>query len=302
MQKFLALSQMNVIEIQKLIDLTLRIKNQELTENDQKMIGQVNGKYVTTIFLEPSTRTKLSFEVAAQNLSMRLLNLDAQTSSFSKGETLQDTIDTLEALGCSAVVIRSSEEFYYEKITTDLAIINGGDGANEHPSQALLDLVTIYEQFGEFAGLNVLIVGDIKHSRVASTNIKVMKRLEMNVQVYAPHTMKVPELEVEYLESMDDLSKFDVVMLLRNQLERHNEKLLDEQTFLKEHGMTSTRLNTLKASAIVMHPGPFNRGVELDEQILKDSRVKIFEQVTNGVHARTAIFMQTLGELKWKRY
>lgn len=291
MQNFLSLDNLQENEILQLITEALDYKN------EKRSLPDLSKHSVATFFLENSTRTRTSFEVAIKKTGAEFYSIDVATSAIHKGESLQDTLDTLGSLNINAVVIRSSEEFYYEPIDTSLIkIVNGGDGAHEHPSQALLDLVTIYEEFNDFAGLNVLIMGDIKHSRVAKSNVKVMKRLGMNVNVFSPEIFKHEDNDFEYIYDIDqEIGNYDVVMLLRNQLERHDEDTLKlHQTYLADYGLSVDRYNKLKQGAIVMHPGPFNRDVEISSEILQFENIRINRQVTNGIYARIAILNYVL--------
>ncbi len=289
MRNFLQLSDLENDEIKNLINEALAYKN-------KKISLPCFNKSVALIFLEASTRTKVSFELAALRSGNHVINLDAITSSLTKGETMQDTLDTLGNLEVSIAIIRSSDELYYQDIdTSKIKIINAGDGTNGHPSQSLLDLVTIYEHFNTF-DKKVLIMGDIKHSRVARSNINIMARLGLSVDVYAPEIFKTDE-EFNYITDLDNnLENYDVIMLLRNQLERHEDSYNIQDVYLEKYGLSKSRLEKLSSDAIIMHPGPFNRNVELDEVVLKDKRNKIDQQVTNGLYARIAILNYVLGE------
>lgn len=290
MNNFLTLGHLSNETIYELIDRALAYKTGKLE------LPNLNSD-VASMFLEASTRTKTSFELAAVKSGNYVVNIEEKSSALTKGETFQDTLDTLACLGIKAVVVRTTTDYFYEGIDTSrIKIINAGDGAHAHPSQSLLDLVTIYERFGKFEGLSILIMGDIKHSRVARSNIEIMERLGMEVKVYAPDIFKTDE-DFNYVESLDGIGEFDAVMLLRNQLERHSESLPNIQAeYLGKYGLNVERASKMREDAIIMHPGPFNRDVEIETALLSDPRNKIYEQVTNGLYARIAILNYVLGE------
>lgn len=290
MNNFLTLNDLSNQQIMDLINEALAYKQGKLP------LPTINST-VASIFLEASTRTKTSFELAAHRTGNYVVNIEEKSSALTKGETFQDTLDTLAMLDVKAAVVRTTTEYFYEGIdTTKIKLINAGDGAHEHPSQSLLDLVTIYERFESFEGLNILIMGDIKHSRVARSNIIAMERLGMNVSVYAPAIFKTDE-DFNYISDLHaELQKVDVVMLLRNQLERHEDTIENiQETYLQSYGLTEERKNLLSAQSIIMHPGPFNRDVEIASSVLADERNKIYEQVNNGLYARMAILNYVLG-------
>lgn len=291
MNNFLTL---NDLTNEQIIDL---IKEALDYKSGKRQIPEIN-QTVASIFLEASTRTKTSFELAAVKSGNYVVNIEEKTSALTKGETFQDTLDTLAYLDVKAAVVRTTTEYFYEGIdTSNIKLINAGDGAHEHPSQCLLDLVTIYERFGKFEGLSVLIMGDIKHSRVARSNIEAMTRLGMEVSVYAPEIFKTDE-DFNYIDDLEaTLQTVDVVMLLRNQLERHEECIGNIQAkYLELYGLTEARKDLLGAESIIMHPGPFNRDVEIASSVLEDERNKIYVQVNNGLYARIAILNYVLGE------
>ena len=251
--------------------------------------------YISNLFFEPSTRTKTSFEMAERRLGLEVVPFDAGFSSALKGETLYDTVKTLEAIGLDALVIRHEEDGYYEKIIgkTNVTIINGGDGSGQHPSQSLLDLFTIYEQFGSFEGLNVLIAGDVSHSRVARSNADALTRLGANVHFLCPPEWKG---EFEAIHDWDDMIETcDVVMLLRVQHERHDEEMAyTKEEYHERFGLTVERERQLKEDAIIMHPAPVNRGVEIASELIESPKSRIFTQVENGVYVRAAIIEMLL--------
>lgn len=291
MNNFVTLADLTKDQIMGLIEEALMYKRGE------KPLPKINSA-VASIFLEASTRTKTSFELASIRTGNHVVHIEEKSSALTKGETFQDTLDTLACLEVKAAIVRTTTEYFYEEIdTSNIKIINAGDGAHEHPSQCLLDLVTIYERFGKFEGLKVMIMGDIKHSRVARSNIKAMTRLGMEVFVYAPEIFKTDE-DFNYITNLEEVLEIvDVAMLLRNQLERHEDCIEDIQMkYLGLYGLTEERKNLMKEDAIIMHPGPFNRDVEIQASVLKDQRNKIYEQVTNGLYTRIAILNYVLGE------
>jgi len=245
---------------------------------------------VANLFFEPSTRTKTSFEMAERKVGCTVIPFDAGFSSALKGETMYDTVKTLEMIGLDAVVIRAKEDEYYLELLEgiDVAVINAGDGAGQHPSQCLLDLYTIQKEFGKFEGLNVTIVGDISHSRVAKSNATALRNLGVNVRFLCP-----PEWagDFEAHHSWDELIEdSDVVMLLRIQHERHVvNKSFSKESYHEQYGLTFEREARMKKGAIIMHPAPVNRDVEIASELVECERSRIFEQVRNGVFVRMAI-------------
>lgn len=252
---------------------------------------------VANLFFEPSTRTKLSFEMAERKLGLHVLSFEAGTSSTIKGESLYDTVRTLEAIGVDAVVIRHEKDQFYEELLSgiNLAIINAGDGTGQHPSQSLLDLYTIKQEFGKFEGIKVTIVGDISHSRVAKSNALALKRLGAHVTFLCP-----PEWQGEFhsISSWEKvLPTTDVIMLLRVQHERHvSTSSYTRETYHEQYGFTKARYDQLKESAIIMHPAPFNRDVEIASELVESDKSRIFKQMHNGVFVRMAILESVLEE------
>lgn len=284
MKNFTSIAELDNSVINNLIDTGLSFKD------GSRNIPQFKDTNFVTLFLEPSTRTKSSFEFAIHRVGANKVDIDASKSSLLKGESLLDTLLTLKALEVDGVIIRSEQEKYYQGIeVNDFSIINAGDGANEHPSQVLLDLMTIKEHKQKLDSLKVLIMGDIKHSRVAKNNYDVMTKLGMNVKFFAPHFFKAEGYP--YIDSLEnEINEFDVVMVLRNQLERHaskEDKL--QETYLEKYGLSHRLFKMLNDDAIVLHPGPFNRDVEIASSILEEDNIKILNQVNNGLYARIAI-------------
>ena len=245
---------------------------------------------VANLFFEPSTRTKTSFETAERRLGATVIPFEAGFSSTLKGETLYDTVKTLESIGMDAVVIRHKKDAYYEELLNgiNVSVINAGDGAGQHPTQSLLDLYTIFEEFGKFEGVNVTIAGDVSHSRVAKSNITALRRLGANVNIVCPLQWQG---EYEAHHNWDNLIETsDVIMLLRVQHERDAAfEGYSNESYHAQYGLTEEREKQMKDGAIIMHPAPVNRGVEIDSSLVECDRSRIFKQVQNGVFVRMAI-------------
>ncbi len=257
--------------------------------------------YASNLFFEDSTRTHKSFEMAELRLGMGMIDFDARTSSVNKGETLYDTILTMSALGVDICVIRHSEVDYYKQLidspTIQTSIVNGGDGSGQHPSQSLLDLMTIYEEFGGFEGLKIVIAGDITHSRVAKSNMQVLKRLGAEIFFTGPSQWYSEEFDVygQHVEIDDVIEDIDVLMLLRVQHERHDgNESFSKEGYNSQFGLTEARYKRLKDTAIVMHPAPVNRDVEIDDSLVEAPKARIVRQMTNGVFVRMAILEAVL--------
>ena len=223
-----------------------------------------------------------------------MIDFTPESSSMKKGETLYDTVKTFESIGVSAVVIRNKEDRYYNQLKNiKVPILNAGDGTKDHPSQSLLDLMTIKEEFGTFKGLKVLIIGDIKHSRVAHSDMKIMERLGMEVYTSGPKEYKDDNLKFVDIDEM--IPKVDVVMLLRIQFERHTDKMsLTNEQYNNLYGITMDRVNKMKSEAIIMHPAPFNRNLEISDDVVECSKSRIFKQMENGVYVRMAMINKAI--------
>lgn len=288
---------MEQVSIQQIEDILTRAA--ELEAGAKPQLAQ--NAMVANLFFEPSTRTKVSFEIAERKLGATVIPFESGFSSTLKGETLYDTVKTLESMGIDAVVIRHNQDAYYEDLLPgiNIPIINGGDGTGQHPSQSLLDLYTIFKEFGRFKGLNITIVGDISHSRVAKSNMISLKRLGANVQLVCPEQWQgeFPEANNEW----GDLYKTsDVIMLLRVQNERNvTYEGYSTENYHQQYGLTVERESMMKNNAIIMHPAPFNRGVEIDSDLVECERSRIFEAVNNGVYIRMAILETILKERKY---
>lgn len=251
-------------------------------------------KKIATLFFENSTRTQYSFQCALMNLGIKVVDFDTQLSSIAKGETLYDTVRTFEALGVDGVVIRHSKDEYYKELEgIKIPIFNGGDGKANHPTQSLLDLMTIHEEFGKFEGLKCCIVGDISHSRVAHTNIEIMRRLGMDVYISGPEEFN--DNSAPYMPLDQAIKEMDIIMLLRVQFERHKEKMkISVEEYHEKYGMTEERVNQMKKNAIIMHPAPINRGVEIADSVAECEKSRIYKQMTNGVYIRMAVISDSL--------
>lgn len=246
---------------------------------------------VVNLFFEPSTRTALSFQIAAQRLGLAVLNFDVENSSVRKGESLLDSLQTVEALGVDVAIVRHAENWpqLIQDMDLGLTLINAGSGTFEHPTQALLDALTIKQHFGGFAGLRVSIVGDIRHSRVARSNAALLKLLGAEVTFSGPEQLRPDDLgQTPWINFEEAIVQSDVVMMLRIQHERH-QSWYDPEHYNERYGLNRQRLWQLKPNAIIMHPGPVNRNVEITDEVFQDPRCKILQQVTNGVAVRMAV-------------
>lgn len=246
---------------------------------------------VVNLFFENSTRTHLSFQMAAQHLGLNTLHFDVGTSSANKGESIVDTLQTLEALGVDLVVVRHKTDWANQigAWPENMGLINAGSGIFEHPTQALLDAFTIRQHFSGLRDLVVTIVGDINHSRVARSNVDILTKLGAKVQFAGPEAFQPADLtQIPWVDLDEAVSKTDVLMLLRVQHERHAQTH-DVQAYHEQYGLTEQRLKTLRNDALIMHPGPVNRGVEICSAAMEDSRCKILQQVKNGVAVRMAV-------------
>lgn len=282
--------------------LTLTDSFVEVSERQIPKVPALRGKTVVSLFFEDSTRTRLSFETAAKRLSADTMNFSVGTSSVKKGESVRDTIQTIEAMGVDAIVVRHGSAGVPKQIAqwAQSAVINAGDGWHEHPTQALLDCYTIRQKFGEVAGKKIAIVGDIRHSRVARSNVAAFTALGAEVVLVAPPTLLPPSLEgwpVTVSHDLDSVIKeLDVCYLLRMQLERQTEALLPSlREFTTNYGLTLRRADALADHAIIMHPGPMNRGVEIAAEVAERPNSVIIDQVRNGVAVRMAVLFLLLG-------
>jgi len=286
------------------VELILTTANsfREISERPIRKVPALRGKTIVNLFLEPSTRTRSSFELAAKRLSADTVNISASSSSILKGETLLDTARNLQAMKIDAVVIRHASPGAPAFLASKLAVpvINGGDGIHEHPTQGLLDLLTIRDKKGEIEGLKVLIVGDITHSRVARSDIFGLSKLGAEVRVCGPSTLiprEIEKLGVRVHYNIEEaLINADVVIVLRLQIERQKGRLVPSvREYRNLFMITQERLSLAKEGILLMHPGPINRGIELDQEAADSAQSVILDQVTNGIAIRMAILYLLIG-------
>ena len=302
----LGIRELSVEEIKTVLDTADSFK--EVSTRAIKKVPTLRGKTVINLFFESSTRTRTSFEIAAKRLSADAVNISASTSSVTKGETLVDTARNLEAMAPDAIIIRHPSPGVPHQLARMISasIINGGDGAHEHPTQALLDAFTIREQKRRIAGLNVAIIGDITHSRVARSNSHLLTKLGAHVRIAGPRSLIPPgydhlvgdcEGSLTVFDRIDDaITGADVVMMLRIQRERMSDAYFPSlKEYSIQYGLTLRRLELAASDAIVMHPGPVNRGIEISSEVVDSSRSLILDQVTNGVAVRMAILFLLVG-------
>ena len=287
-------------DIRHILDAVPSFK--EVSQRDIKKVPTLRGKTVINLFFEPSTRTRTSFEIAGKRLSADVINISVATSSVSKGESLRDMADNLAAMQADVLVVRHGVAGVPHLLARSMAqpVINAGDGAHEHPTQALLDVFTLQEQLGPLDGRNALIVGDIASSRVARSNLLAMRKLGMRVCVCGPRTMLpvgLDQLGVESTSNFDEaIQRADAVMMLRVQRERHNDILIPSLAeYADQYCLTTQRLQLAKDGVVVMHPGPINRGVEIAPEVADGLTSVILQQVTNGVAVRMALLYLILG-------
>ncbi len=287
MKNLFNLSSLSVEEITAILD-----RAQQFSEGAKS--DAAKGKVVASLFFEPSTRTQNSYSMAVMRLGGQVITFNTAVSSMTKGETFYDTVKVFESLGCDAAIIRHSENEYYNQLKNiKMPILSGGDGTGNHPTQSLLDLLTIRQEFGKFEGLKVCIVGDIVHSRVAHTDIEVMKRFGMEVYTSGPDEFK--EDGFNYIDFDTAVKEMDVLILLRIQHERlESEMVMSKEDYNKQFGLNAERLAAMKDHAIIMHPAPFNRGVEIDDECVECSKSRIFKQMSNGVFVRMAAVERAL--------
>jgi len=296
----LGIKELSLEEINLILDTAAGFK--DVLGRDIKKVPTLRGKTAVNLFFEPSTRTRTSFELAAKRLSTDVINFSVPTSSVVKGESLIDTALTVQALGADFIIIRHASSGVPHLLAKNLrvSVINAGDGANEHPTQALLDAFTIKEKKNKIEGLEIAIVGDITHSRVAKSNIYCLIKLGARVRLIGPPTLiprEIKEMGVEVLHNMEDgLKGVDVLMMLRIQMERQGKGFFPStEEYSKNWCLTLERLSLAKDDGIVMHPGPMNRGIEIVSEIADGPRSVILEQVTNGIAVRMAVMYLLAG-------
>lgn len=302
----LGLEELSKEEIELILSTAESFK--EVSIRDVKKVPALRGKTVVNLFYEPSTRTRVSFEVAAKRLSADVINVATETSSVKKGETLIDTGKNIQALKADIIVMRHnySGASHFLARHIDICVVNAGDGWHEHPTQALLDIFTLKEKLGRIAGLKVSIVGDIAHSRVARSNIWGLKKLGASVTVCAPKMLipvAIEDLGVAVTNDIEEaLAQADAVNVLRMQFERDENNAFPKQLeYFKKFGITKERLAKAKNDILVMHPGPINRGIEMSSEVADGENSVILEQVTNGIAVRMAVlFLVAQGQDKLK--
>ena len=287
MKNLFNLSSLSIEEITAILD-----RAQQFADGVKS--DRAKGKVVASLFFEPSTRTQNSYSTAVMRLGGQVLTFNSSVSSMTKGETFYDTVKVFESLGCDAAIIRDKKNEYWKELEgIKMPILSGGDGTGNHPTQSLLDLLTIRQEFGHFDGLKVCIVGDIIHSRVAHTDIEVMERLGMEVYTSGPDEFK--EEGFNYIDFDKAIKEMDVIILLRIQHERlSSEMIMSKEDYNKQFGLNKDRVRAMKPNAIIMHPAPFNRGVEIDDDCVECEKSRIFKQMSNGVFVRMAAVERSL--------
>lgn len=287
MKNLIRLRDLSVKEINDILDTAQDII-------DHKNNDKLDNKIVANLFFEPSTRTHYSFNTAEHRLNCKVLNFAPESSSMNKGETFYDTIKVFESFGVDALVIRHKKDFWYKELLGKISIpiINAGDGKMNHPTQTLLDLLTIKQEFKTLKGLKVLICGDIAHSRVAHSNYECMTKMGMEVYFSAPKNLQDPQYQ--YVDFDEYLQKVDVVNMLRIQNERLEEGLNVQSNYNEQFGLNSRRVSSMKNNAIIIHPAPFNRNVEINDDVVECKHSRIFKQIQNGVFVRMAVLLKSL--------
>ncbi|MEH7353043.1 aspartate carbamoyltransferase catalytic subunit [Neobacillus drentensis] len=291
----LTTNELKVEEICQLLEDAKRFSEGMVWRPEQQM-------FAANLFFEASTRTKCSFEVAERRLGLGVIPFEVETSSVQKGETLYDTVKTLESIGVNAIVIRHGQDRYFDDLVgkINIPILNGGDGCGHHPTQSLLDLLTIQQEFGRFDGLKIAIIGDISHSRVARSNADALTRLGADVIFSGPEEwFDYHSLNNARFKPIDEaIREADVVMLLRVQHERHQKKgSFTASEYHRQFGLTLEREKRMKTNSIIMHPAPVNRNVEIADSLVECNRSRIFKQMENGVYVRMAALKRSIESL-----
>ncbi len=293
---FLNIENLSAKQILEILELADTVKSKSLNE-----------KTVASLFFEPSTRTKTTFELAAKRLGVDFINIDIANSSTSKGESIVDMIKTLEAMRCNMFIVRHSTSgiphYIAEQVGNKISVINAGDGTHAHPTQAMLDMYTIKKYKTNFKDLNVAIVGDILHSRVAKSLITSLNILRVNnINIIGPKNLmpeNIDELNVTYSDKLEEgIDQTDVIIMLRLQKERMQEALISTDDYYKEFGLTKNKIKSAKKDVIVMHPGPINRGIEIDSDVADGPNSVILDQVSAGISIRMAIMSLILENKK----
>ncbi|MBS4207689.1 aspartate carbamoyltransferase catalytic subunit [Bacillus sp. FJAT-50079] len=292
MEHLVSMTELSTAEITTILDETEIFANGEMWKPDEKI-------FAANLFFEPSTRTKTSFEIAERKLGLDIIPFETTSSSLLKGETFYDTMKTLESIGVNIAVIRHKQEAYYKELVdrVNVKMINGGDGCGQHPTQSLLDLFTIRQEFGGFAGLKVAIIGDLSHSRVAKSNKDALTALGAEVLLSGPPEWFIDQpTQAEKYYEMDEIVEIaDVIMLLRIQHERHMSlTAITAEQYHEQYGLTVEREKRMKKSSIIMHPAPVNRNVEIADSLVECERSRIFKQMENGVYTRMAVLKKLI--------
>jgi len=291
-QHLVSMNDLSTEEIMDILKMAVSFENGEQWSPSKKT-------FAANLFFEPSTRTKTSFEVAERRLGLDVIPFESGSSSLLKGESLYDTVKTLESIGIDVAVIRHEKDNYYDELINkvNLRIINGGDGCGQHPTQSLLDLYTIKQEFGAFEGLKVAIVGDLRHSRVAKSNRDALKSLGADVIFSGPSEWFIDsEADAKCNFNLDEVVEtVDVLMLLRIQHERHfSLTAISADQYHQKFGLTEEREKRMKNTSIIMHPAPVNRNVEIADSLVECERSRIFKQMENGVYIRMAVLKKLL--------
>lgn len=297
MSDLIAMKDLDVSSIEGLLN-----RAQQFIEQPYAYADRLKDHFVVNLFFENSTRTRFSFEVAEKRLGINVLNFQDSTSSMNKGETLYDTLKTIEAMGVGAAVIRHAQNGILADLKDKLSLklINAGTGNEEHPTQGLLDLLTMKQEFGEIKGLKVAIIGDLQHSRVARSNFYGLKALGAQVIFSGPEVYQPLDQEMlngsTWLPIDDAIGEADVVMMLRIQYERHQERglVMSQSEYHQRYGLTEKRARFMKKNSIIMHPAPVNRDVEIASSLVESPRSRILKQVHNGVAVRMAVLERAL--------
>ena len=300
MKHLISIHDLDRADLEQLLDLADNFSS--VLSRPIPKVPALRGKTVVLAFFEDSTRTRTSFDLAARRLSADVVNFSVSQSSTKKGESLRDTVETISAMGVDAIVVRHSSSGAPQQIAqwTDASVVNAGDGWHQHPTQALLDAYTIRNHHGSLDGLNIAVCGDINHSRVARSNVDAFAKLGANVTLVGPRTLMPADISgwpAQMTADLDEiLPELDVVYLLRIQQERLSAGLFPSvREYRNKWGLTVDRAARVKPDALIMHPGPMNRGVEIDPEVADDTRSVVLEQVASGVPIRMAVLYQVLG-------
>lgn len=300
MRHLLGISDLDRTDLEGLLDLAASFA--EVQARPIPKVPALRGKTVVLAFFEDSTRTRTSFDLAARRLSADVINFSVSSSSTKKGESLRDTVETIDAMGVDAVVVRHSSSGAPQRIAQwiDASVVNAGDGWHQHPTQALLDSFTIHQRLGSFDGRKIAICGDVQHSRVARSNVEAFTKLGAEVVLVGPRTLLPPSLDGWPVKVEPDLDAIlpdlDVAYFLRIQQERLSQGLFPTvREYRARYGLTRARAERLNPDALIMHPGPMNRGVEIDPEVANDSRSVVLDQVSAGVPVRMAVLFKVMG-------